>query len=713
MATYQSSDKLGRDGILIMFCRLPPDRRVTASSKRLHWGRSGPLPTTAGKDEMTKHPSIQTLDRTLGVVTLCVAIFAIAVAWYTWVGEKANYLSTITTVTELEAKALDNYFSHLERDLVGLGEELTRQGDRIDLSHAYTLVKRFKEVHAELFNVTLISPTGEVLLTAKNPPGTTTATLAKEVSFTTYIAELQQGKDSSIGQPLVSVVNKVVIVPVRHALKDHQGNLSYIVSANLPHEYLRSFWMDAPITSHAAIGMMRDNGYLLSRYPVPAGLGLEQIYGRPRTGALINHLRQERFPEQGYVQGPSSLDGPDFLNAFQRLPTHPVTLFVVLPMSAVRGAWFERVSTTYLAMFLLSLGGFASYRHAKRRQLQWNAEQTRLEDAKHRSEVELRESENRFRAAADSAPVLIWMAGMDKLCNWFNKVWLDFTGRSMEQELGNGWAEGVHPEDFQRCLDTYVAAFDARQEFSMEYRLRRHDGEFRWVLDHGVLRIDSEGTFLGYIGTCTDITERHRNEQEIKQLAFNDTLTALPNRRLMVDRLTQAMTANKRRERHGAVIFLDLDNFKALNDTHGHAVGDSLLIEVADRLKGCVREIDTASRFGGDEFVLLLGDLTADQAYAAELATKMAEKVRASLARPYLLGGGSSMEAVEYQCSASIGVVLFSKEHQDGEALLKWVDAAMYRSKAEGRNRITFMLERRAKQRTQQSADQSTEQGQV
>jgi diguanylate cyclase (GGDEF)-like protein/PAS domain S-box-containing protein len=124
----------------------------------------------------------------------------------------------------------------------------------------------------------------------------------------------------------------------------------------------------------------------------------------------------------------------------------------------------------------------------------------------------LRESESRFRAMADSAPVLIWISGLDKLCFWFNKVWLDFTGRAMEQELGNGWAQGVHPEDFDQCLTTYVSAFDARQGFEMEYRLRRFDGEYRWLIDTGVPRFDEQGRFSGYIGSCIDITDRKRIE---------------------------------------------------------------------------------------------------------------------------------------------------------------------------------------------------------
>ena len=137
----------------------------------------------------------------------------------------------------------------------------------------------------------------------------------------------------------------------------------------------------------------------------------------------------------------------------------------------------------------------------------WEGVNTHITECKHVKEA-LSEGESRFRFIADNAPVLIWIAGLDKGCHFFNKVWLQFTGRSMEQELGNGWVEGVHSEDYQYCLDTYLAAFDARQEFTREYRLHRFDGEYRWLQDKGVPRYDEQGVFLGYIGSCFDITER-------------------------------------------------------------------------------------------------------------------------------------------------------------------------------------------------------------
>lgn len=187
-----------------------------------------------------------------------------------------------------------------------------------------------------------------------------------------------------------------------------------------------------------------------------------------------------------------------------------------------------------------------------------------------------------------------------------------------------------------------------------------------------------------------DITERKNLELQVKQLAFVDPLTGLPNRRLLEDRMAQALAASKRSGCQGALMVLDLDNFKPLNDSHGHAVGDLLLVEVAHRLTHGLREIDTVARLGGDEFVVIVRELVADGAGAEQQALAIAEKVRAALAEPYTLTpvSGCDRTPVTHACAASVGVALFDAASTDAAQVLGRADAAMYQAKHAGRNQV-------------------------
>lgn len=193
-----------------------------------------------------------------------------------------------------------------------------------------------------------------------------------------------------------------------------------------------------------------------------------------------------------------------------------------------------------------------------------------------------------------------------------------------------------------------------------------------------------DGQVMNYVGTLTDITVRKQAEEEIKTLAFYDPLTQLPNRRLLLDRLRHATAASSRSSQSCALLFIDLDNFKTLNDTRGHDVGDLLLQQVAQRLSQCVREGDTVSRIGGDEFVVILEGLSPNPLDAASQAEQVGEEIRRELGRTYMLGGHS------HHSSPSIGATLFSGHQYSSEELLKRGDLAMYEAKAAGRNTLRF-----------------------
>ncbi|MDD4883486.1 sensor domain-containing diguanylate cyclase, partial [Sulfuricurvum sp.] len=203
--------------------------------------------------------------------------------------------------------------------------------------------------------------------------------------------------------------------------------------------------------------------------------------------------------------------------------------------------------------------------------------------------------------------------------------------------------------------------------------------------------LDDEGKVYALCGISTDITERKKAEEIIRNMAFYDTLTGLPNRRMLDDRLSVLMANGKRSGKYGALMFLDMDHFKELNDTWGHKAGDALLIAAAERMLSCVRESDTVARLGGDEFIVAMGELDADEDVSKELALKLARKILESVNRPYAICiDEGSMETIEYRCSVSIGVTLFGKEDHESEKVLQRADHAMYEAKEEGRNGVVF-----------------------
>jgi diguanylate cyclase (GGDEF)-like protein/PAS domain S-box-containing protein len=241
----------------------------------------------------------------------------------------------------------------------------------------------------------------------------------------------------------------------------------------------------------------------------------------------------------------------------------------------------------------------------------------------------------------------------------------------------------IHPQDLPAVQQVIQRCLAEGSDYVSEHRLRFKDSHYIWVLDRGkVVERSTDGRPLRMVGSMKNIDERKRSEAEIHQLAFYDELTLLPNRRLLIERLQLTITKKRRSQALGALMFLDMDRFKLLNDTHGHAMGDALLIQVAARLQACLRAGDTVARLGGDEFVVLLDELTAEPDVALQKAQDVANKILGALNQPYQLG------TLSYPSTPSIGVTLFSGLDVTMDDVLKRADSAMYAAKAAGRNTI-------------------------
>lgn len=302
---------------------------------------------------------------------------------------------------------------------------------------------------------------------------------------------------------------------------------------------------------------------------------------------------------------------------------------------------------------------------------------------------QLMESEQHYRLVVECAVEGIAIIEQG-LLRYANPCLLDMLGRQAIDVLNRPVDDLVDPTD-RPVLHERLARHLANDR-------SRPPGTLQITTAHrGVRWFDISGapfTWQGRVATLnflTDITERKHMEAQIHRLAFHDSLTQLPNRRLLMHNLERATASLRRLGGHGALMFLDLDNFKPLNDTHGHRVGDLLLVEVAQRLRLAVREVDTVSRFGGDEFVVLLSNLKADAEASTRDAMAVADKLLHMLTAPYqlqvpLAGGG--LMTVEHRCSASIGVAIFHGHGPAPDELLKQADAAMYRAKEAGRHTV-------------------------
>jgi len=300
--------------------------------------------------------------------------------------------------------------------------------------------------------------------------------------------------------------------------------------------------------------------------------------------------------------------------------------------------------------------------------------------ARERMEEELRRSEQRFRTLVEDANDVIYTLDLDGVFRYLSPNLREILSLEPKEVVGQHFATIVHADDLPRCEAFLQRLLSSRTKQSgLEYRVRHGDGGWRWHVTNASPLLDVNGALSGMIGIGHDISERKLVEDQTFRLAHFDALTDLPNRGLFFEHLQQAMREAERKHAQLAVMFLDLDRFKPINDTHGHAVGDRVLQVLAERLRTCLREADTIGRIGGDEFLILLPEVS-----SASDACLVAEKLVTRVQEPLDIAG----LPLPLSISCSIGIALYPQHGRDGTQLVRHADEAMYEAKRAGRDQV-------------------------
>ena len=563
---------------------------------------------------------------------------------------------TLSTVQKVDLMLRDVQGHILPNDI-----RLPHEAGSARANELHALLKSRVETVPEVSLLHLTNAKGEYIYSSTDPFPLI------DISGRYYFQRLRDDTaELVISAPVISYTTGKWTVALGRRLNFEDGSFAGAVISMLDMEHFQNLFHSLNLGPHGSVGLYDRELRLAARYP-PS----EKDMGKKISGVVVDDFLQKGV-KQGVYHAKSTVDGVQRLFSFRQVDGLPLIVIVGIAEEDYLAEWHRHIWQYCFGgvIFSLVVIGF-------------RMRQMRVVKALRRNEV-------RFRFMLETSPIAVRISNLtDRKVLFANQRYAELIELSPDEVLGvDPKTYYSHPQDYDDVLQNLSKGENVTNKL---VELLMPGGVLKWVLASYLnLEYESQSAVLGWF---YDITERKKAEEKIHKLAFYDTLTQLPNRRLLDDRMRQAMAVSQRSGHYAALMFMDLDNFKSINDTHGHGAGDLLLVEVARRISCCVRETDTVSRFGGDEFVAMLSELDADIDKSAAQAGIVAEKIRATLAKPYELtiqADANTKTTINHQCTSSIGVVLFIDHKTNSEDILKWADIAMYQAKEAGRNLVRF-----------------------